>query len=168
MIEYVVEKSGTLAVSKIVFPLVVVITQDCDLQQDHLFHWSRTPKTTQDKWLLSALVAPLYNVEQVYQGVHLSDLGMKMEPINSKKSPGQYLRNNERPRFHFVSFPKFLPIANSVIDFKHYFSVNIKYLRKLRRTNFVCQLSPLYREDVLQRFSAYLSRIGLPTDNVTA
>ena len=33
-IEYVVEKRGVLEVSKIVFPLVVVLTQDCDLEQD--------------------------------------------------------------------------------------------------------------------------------------
>ena len=30
-IEYVVEKKGIIEVSKIVFPLIIVLTQDCDL-----------------------------------------------------------------------------------------------------------------------------------------
>lgn len=162
MIEYAVEKSGKLEISKIVFPLVVVLTQDCDLSQDHRFRWSRPSGKTQDKWLISVLVAPIYNVEHVYEGEHLSELNMSMEKINRRKSPGTYLVNNERPRYHFLSFPSTQPIVDSVVDFKHYFSVNVKYLRKLRKENFVCRLGPLYRENVSQRFAAYLSRIGLP------
>lgn len=162
MIEYVAEKRGTLEVSKIVFPLVVVLTQDCDLEEEHRVRWGGSSKQSQDKWLISVLVAPLYNVEHVYQGQHLADLGMTMEPINAKRSPGQNLRNNERPRYHFLSFPPQQPIADSVVDFKHYFSVNGAYLRRLRTYNFVCCLAPLFREDLSQRFSAYLARIGLP------
>lgn len=162
MIEYVAEKDGKLEVSKIVFPLVVVLTQDCDLEQEHRVRWGADLKRSQDKWLISVLVAPLYNVEHVYQGQHLSDLGMKMQEINRKGSQGQNLRNNERPRYHFLSFPPQQPIADSVVDFKHYFSVNGSYLRRLRANNFVCRLAPLFREDLSQRFSAYLVRIALP------
>ena len=36
-------------------------------------------------------------------------------------------------------------------------------LDKMRRKNFVCRLSELFREDLSQRFSGYLARIGLPT-----
>jgi hypothetical protein len=56
MIEHVLEKDGVIEVSKVVFPLVVVLTQDCDLAQDFTFRRA----STQDKWLLSVLVAPLY------------------------------------------------------------------------------------------------------------
>lgn len=161
-VEYAAERSGVIEVSKVVFPLVVVLTQDCDLEQDNRFRFSRKKPATQDKWLLSVLVAPLYNVEHVYLGEHLSELQMKMEPIPAKKSPGNYLRNNERPRYHYLEFPKSVPIVASVVDFKHYFSVNIKQLKKLRATHFVCRLSSLYREDVSQRFASYLARIGLP------
>jgi hypothetical protein len=163
MVEYVVEKEGNLEVSKIIFPLVVVLTQDCDLEQEHRVRWRKNGKMTQDKWLISVLVAPLYNIEHVYQGDHLSCIGMTMESINDKRSPGQNLRNNERPRYHFLSFPPEQPIVDSVVDFKHYFSVNGNYLRNLRKTNFVCRLAPLYREDLSHRFASYLARIGLPT-----
>jgi hypothetical protein len=162
-IEYVSEKSGVLEVSKIVFPLVIVLTQDCDLEQDYRFRWSKRKKDdSHDKWLISVLVAPLYNAEHFYQGEHLSDLQMKMEPVNKKKSPGQNLRNNERPRYHYLDFPLDVPIVPSVIDFKHYFSANVNYLKRVKKTNFVCSVSDLFREDISQRFASYLARIGLP------
>ena len=34
-IEYAIEKNGNIEVSKINFPLIIVLTQDCDLNQDH-------------------------------------------------------------------------------------------------------------------------------------
>jgi hypothetical protein len=158
-IEYAVEKRGVIEVSKIVFPLVIVLTQDCDLEQDS----NNRGKETQSTKLLSVLVAPLYNAEHVFQGEHLGDIGIKTEPINKKKSPGEMLMKNERPRYHYIDFPQDIPLVASVADFKHYFSVHVSYLEKVRRTNFVCRLSDLFREDVSQRFAAYLGRIGLPT-----
>ena len=108
------------------------------------------------------LVAPLYNVEHIYEGEHLSDLGLTMEPINRKKTPGKMLRNNERPRYHFLDFSESVPVADSVVDFKHYFSVNIQYLDEMKRTRFACRISELFREDLSARFANYLARIGLP------
>jgi hypothetical protein len=162
-IEYVAEKDGVLEVSKIVFPFVVVLTQDCDLEQDARYQTGEGTPSTDDKKLFSALVVPLYNAEHVYQGQHLSDLDLTMEPINKVKTPGKTLRDNERPRYHYLSFPDNVPIVASIADFKHYFSVNLAYLQELRQKHFVCRLSELYREDLSQRFAAYLSRIGLPS-----
>ncbi|MDI9332174.1 MAG: hypothetical protein QM527_12885 [Alphaproteobacteria bacterium] len=161
-IEYAVIKGGTVELSKINFPLGIVLTQDCDLEQDHSFRSAEEQKSTQDKYLLSVLVAPLYNVEQVYRGEHLQDLGLTMASINKNKTAGQNLRNNETPRFHYLEFPDEVPVAPAVIDFKHYFSCNVEYLKNHKSLNFVCQLSDLYREDVSHRFSSFLSRIGLP------
>lgn len=161
-IEYVIEQSGIVEVSKIVFSLVVVLTQDCDLEQDYLYRWSNQEENTQDKWLLSVLVAPLYNIEHVYRGEHLSELDMRMQVLNPKKGPGPNLRNNQLPRYHYLEFPDNIPIVPSVIDFKHYFSVNVKYLHEIKKTNFICSVSSLFREDISQRFSSFLSRIGLP------
>ena len=165
-IEYVNEKSGIAEISKIVFPLVLVLTQDCDLEQDYKYRWSKDKGgSSHDKWLISVLVAPLYNAEHVYLGEHLSELDMRMESINKKKSPGQNLRNNERPRYHYIEFPPDIPIVPSVIDFKHYFSVNVNYLKKIKKSNYVCCVSDLFREDISQRFASYLARIGLPEFN---
>lgn len=161
-IEYAIEKSGNIEISKITFPLVLVLTQDCDLQQDDTFRSPEKLKSTQDKWLLSVLVAPLYNVEHLYTGDHLTELNMKMTTINRTATQGRNLVQNETLRYHYLDFPKEIPIPPSVIDFKHYFAVNVLYLKKLKRKNFVCQVSDSYREDISQRFAAFLSRIGLP------
>ncbi len=161
-IEYVVEKKGDLEVSKIVFPLVVILTQDCDLEQDYKVRWSRDKPNSQDKMLLSVLVAPLYNAEHVYQGEHLGDLGMQMQTIVKNRTHGRFLRQNEIPRYHYLEFPPNINIVPSVIDFKHYFSVNSKYIKKIKSKQFVCSIPPLHREEISQRFAYFLSRIGLP------
>lgn len=162
-VEYVKEKRGIIEVSKIAFPLVVVLTQDCDLQWDAEQRSGKMGiQSNQDKTLVSVLVAPLYNAEHVYQGQHLSELGWTMSTINKNRTPGDMLRKNERPRYHYLDFPPSVPVVASIVDFKHYFSVNVSYLETLRRRQFVCRLSELYREDLSQRFAAYLARIGLP------
>jgi len=162
-IEYVAEKEGVVEVSKIVFPLVVVLTQDCDLEQDARHRGRRAPRpSNQDKKLFSVLVVPLYNAEHVFRGEHLDELGLTMTPITKNRTPGEWLMKNERPRYHYLDFPDNIPIVPSIADFKHYFSVSITYLDKMRSKNFVCRLSELFREDLSQRFAVYLARIGLP------
>ena len=85
-IEYILETKGTVEISKILFPLVIVLTQDCDLAQDFKFRYGKPKQKNQDKYLLSVLVAPLYNIEHVYQGDHLSEINITMDKI-SKKGP---------------------------------------------------------------------------------
>ncbi len=160
-IESVSERAGIIEVNKIVFPLVVVLTQECDLEQDAR-NRADAQRASDDKVLFAVLVSPLYNAEQVFLGEHLSELGMTMSPINKKRSPGEMLMKNERPRYHYLDFPREVPIVASIVDFKHYFSVSVAYLEKIRPRSFVCRLSELFREDLSQRFAAYLARIGLP------
>jgi len=119
-------------------------------------------KQNQDKWLVSVLVAPLYNAQHVYRGEHLSELDLTMRPISSNKTPGEFLRNNQIPRYHYLEFASEVPLVASVIDFKHYFSLNAERLRERKQSSFVCMVSPLFREEISHRFAAYLSRIGLP------
>jgi hypothetical protein len=159
-VEYVTERSGMIEVARVVFPLAIVLTQDCDLEQDHLYRTKN--HSTQDKWLISVLMAPLYNVEHVYQGEHLTELGIRMERVPKSGSTGNFLRNNERPRYHYLEFEEDVPIVPSVIDFKHYFSATVMYLVGLKPTAYVCSVDPLFREDIAQRFAAYLARVGLP------
>ena len=167
-IENISEKSGIIEISKIIFPHVIVLTQDCDLQWDFYQRWStKNISNSQDKWLLSVLVAPLYNVEHVYEGVHLSELNMTMQKITKMKKgkpTTQYknLINNEIPRYHHLKFQPYIPIVDSVIDFKHYFTVNTEYLKSIKKDNFICRVSELFREDISIRFAHFLSRIGLP------
>ena len=163
-IEHADEIQGIVDVSKIVFPLIIVLSQDCDLSEDDIFRYNEPKPQTQDKYLLSVLVAPLYNVEHFYMGEHLSELGLVMQPFEKRpdKNDNKHLRQNKNPRYHYLEFSDGIPIVPSVIDFKHYFSVDVLYLKGLNPGNLVCKVSALYREDISQRFSSFLSRIGLP------
>lgn len=170
-------------VSIIEFPLVVILSQDCDLNEDFLFRYDIPKKyPDNDKLMFSFLAAPLYTAQQVLIGDHLSFLRspnappelldeeakMKMQDLrkNSKskepKSIYNNMINNEIPRYHFIRFPEKLGISESFIDFKHYFTLNINYLIEQKRDNFICRIDMPYRELISQRFSNYLSRIGLP------
>lgn len=161
-IEYADVNDGVIKISKIRFPLVIVLTQDCDLTWD--FDSRKRITGTQDKYLFSAIVAPLYNYEHFILGDHLSELGQKMQTISAKltKTDNKNLRNNENPRYHFLEFDDNIPIVNSVIDFKHYFTVNITKLQEHKDKHYICTVSELFRERISQRFANYLSRIGLP------
>ncbi|MES2863544.1 MAG: hypothetical protein V4666_05460 [Bacteroidota bacterium] len=162
-VEYAIEKQGQIEISKIIFPYVYVLTQDCDLEQDYN-NKSNTSSVNQDKHLISVIVAPLYNIEHVYDGLHLEDIGLKMQSISRKhdKSDNKILRQNSNPRYHFLQFPDDITITDSVIDFKHYFTVNHNLLFENKKSNFVCKVSELYRENISHRFASFLSRIGLP------
>lgn len=148
----------------ILFPLVVVLTQDCDLEQQYSsrFGAQAQQRKNEDKWLISVLVAPLYNLQHVYLGEHLSKLELNMTPVPERGSAGDFLRTNRRPRYHYLEFAQGVPIVASVVDFKHYFSVSAEYLREAKRERFVCSVSQLFREEISRRFSSFLSRIGLP------
>lgn len=161
-VEYVDVVNGVIKISKIKFPLVVVLTQDCDLTWD--FDSRKRATGTQDKYLFSVIVAPLYNYEHFIAGEHLSELGQKMQTISPKltKTDNRFLRNNENPRYHFLEFDENVPVVNSVIDFKHYFTVNVTRLQEHKAEHYICTVSDLFRERISQRFANYLSRIGLP------
>jgi len=165
-IEQTIEKEGIIEISKIIFPLVIVLTQDCDLEQD-FFNRRDTESKNQDKHLFSAIVAPLYNAEDFLNGNHLSELNLKMQLIKKKKQGKdtthyRFLKINEIPRYHYLEFKPDIPIVNSVIDFKHYFTIHIETLMKIKNEKFVCKVCELYREDISHRFANFLSRIGLP------
>ncbi len=160
-IESVTEATGIVEIARVLFPLVVVLTQDCDLAQHH-DSLEAQDASLQDKQLISVLVAPLYNAEHVHAGNHLTDLGMKMAPVPKSGNTGNFLVTNQRPRYHYIVFPSHINAVPSVVDFKHYFSVNVRYLEEIRPANFVCSVAPLYREEISHRFAAYLARIGLP------
>ncbi|MBC8204247.1 hypothetical protein ISS30_05250 [bacterium] len=158
--EFKIKRNGLLDISKFKFPLIIVLTQDCDLEQDHISR--REDKKNQDKYLISVLVAPIYNYEHFLLGQHLSETGFTSGPFSSSKTKKKMLKDNQIPRYHYLEFPENIELVPGIIDFKHYFSVNIKYLEDNKKKHFVCKVSELFREDVSNRFANFLSRIGLP------
>jgi len=115
---------------------------------------------TQDKYLLSVLVAPLYNYAHLREGSHLRELQRTATRINSDYS--RYIKANRDARFHYLQFPDNIDIVESVVDFKHYFGVSVTNLVGHKKNHYICTIKELYREQVSVRFANYLSRIGLP------
>ena len=74
----------------------------------------------------------------------------------------RYLIENGIPRYHHLKFGDDDPVVDSVIDFKHYFTLNVEELMRIKDERFVCKVSQLYRESISQRLAYFLSRIGLP------
>ena len=81
---------------------------------------------------------------------------------STKKIDLRIILSNQSARFHFLEFPSDFSLVDSIIDFKHYFSVPTPYIREMKKANYVCTVSELYREDISHRFASFLSRIGLP------
>ncbi|MDD4051781.1 MAG: hypothetical protein PHR28_07785 [candidate division Zixibacteria bacterium] len=153
-------EDNILNVRKIIFPLVIVLTQDCDLES-YTGRIVDVPPSAKAGLLLSVLVAPVYNADHLRSGVHLSELKIAVDRIVSDE--WTKIRKNENKRYHYFIFPSDLHlIPEAVVDFKHYFSVPVNYLQAIREKGHICTLPPLYRESFSQRFAAFLSRIALP------
>jgi len=168
-IEMISQKDEELSINKIIFPYVVVLSQDCDLKQTSPYFEGEAHSGDDDKKLFSVIVAPIYNEGLFLLGEHLADetIGyqmQKIEKLRKGKETTNYrnLINNETPRYHYLNFKEEVGLPNSIIDFKHFFTVDIKYLYSIKSTNFVIKIKVLYRESITQRFSNFLSKIGLP------
>ena len=160
-LQYIEDLEGDMVIHRIEYPRVVVLSQACDLQQD----WNSRNRSNDDKELFSILVSPLYNWEHFLDGEHLDHLGMSMVDYRSGSSTAKrIIMHNKNPRYHYLDkFPTHSGLPALIVDFKHFFSVDIGVARGARPSHFICRLNKLYREHLSQRFSAFLSRIGLPS-----
>lgn len=162
--ERYIENEGRFELSVLEVPYSIVLTQECDLE-NYTREGAENKKakkpgdTFRDKYLVSLLCAPLYNAEHLFQGTQLSEISIESESKNSNQR--NYIKQNRDPRYHYIEFCPEAKLVPMVVDFKHYFSVSISILEQdlSQRT---CSLMPLYRELISQRFSNFLSRIGLP------
>ncbi len=163
------QTEGNIEVSLIEFPLVVVLTQECDATQ-HYNNRSNVLKngeTFNHQYLLSVIVAPVYLLEDIRNGNHLENLGLKYKNINS--GDVNKIKQNRDPRYHYmkiqISSDKYIEY---VVDFKHYFTVNVEQIinHKSLKANFEFRLEELFKEALSQRFANYLSRIGLPETEI--
>lgn len=158
------ELKGEFELTIYEFPYVLVLTQDCDLEQNKSARNKEpAPKqqalTVNDKHLISVIVVPLYNSEHLFSGTHLEELEINTLPQNSAQK--NLIKTNQNPRYHYIEFNEDIILPNSVIDFKHYYSVSLDWLES-NSNNRICGINPIFRELISQRFSNYLSRIGLP------
>jgi len=164
--ERYIEKDRQFELNILEIPFSIVLTQDCDLEQNRserlrnaALSKQEQDKIKNDKYLISLLCAPLYNYEHLCAGTHLENLKIKMEFYNSAEK--KKITQNNNIRYHYIEFSKDILLPPLVIDFKHYFTVSLGNLEE-QLTNRIYSIDPLFRESISNRFAHYLSRIGLP------
>lgn len=56
-------------------------------------------------------------------------------------------------------------VDQAVIDFKHLFSVPMKYLHN-HRLQRICTIEDIYIDQIVNKMAAYLARVGLPDPKI--
>lgn len=157
------------------FAYSVLLSQDCDLEQD----WNATlelmkltgshieeRRKLEDKILRHLIFAPCYVLEAFREGTHIE--GRHMQTWTAKQVKRQ-IKENKHIRYHFLPSELGLQEQNLVVDFKHYFSIQRDQFYELAKMRdefaYVCSVALLYREALSKRFGDYLSRIGFPNED---
>ena len=140
-------------------PYIVILSQDCDLLQCRCNECSSDRENNQ--YLPNVIVFPAFVDENLREGNHLFDIyGIKQRKINSDQF--REIKANNNPRYHYLKRNTEFELANLIIDFKLYYTVPYHDLKQKYEGSYVATLNELFREHLSQRFSNYLSRIGLP------
>ena len=154
----------------------IVMSQECDLDHDDRARKEikLLPRITDraaevelvkahrkcfNKFLPTVLLCPAYLAEDFFAGTHITEWDMQEFDRGGKN---KITKNDEYARFHYLPSDASAGTPALVIDFKHFFTIPREIVYKKRIQIYVTSLSELFREDISQRFSNFLSRIGLP------
>lgn len=153
-------------------PYLIVLTQDCDLNQDfnsrtdiqkiNFDESEKEPSSFNNRMIPSILLCPAYPADKLREGNHLEILDIEMSRIKKKSSDWKRITQNETPRYHYLKKYEKIGLPDLVLDFKRYYTLSQEYLYSIRENTYHISLNELYREDLSTRFCNYLSRIGLP------
>ena len=162
ILENIEVERSIITVKKIKFPYVVCLNQECDLETD----FKNKTQMLCDNNLLHIAIAPAFIFEQFLNGTHWGQIFRNNKPQKRSDTTIKKIIDNEIPRFHYLKFPD-LDSPELVIDFKHFFTIN-KDVMCHQISKRLCSLDTLFREKVSQRFSFFISRIGLPEHTVSS
>jgi hypothetical protein len=145
------------------YPFVVIISQDCDLEQDYTNDQEIRGGGTcsRNQFLPNILVLPAFLALDVKEGQHLQKhFKIAQERINSER--WKPVKQNKNERYHYL--PAFLDyqVPELIIDFKAYYAIPREVLVRNHKKFYLATVNELFRESLSQRFSFYLSRVALP------
>jgi len=155
VIENIELNGSRLLKDEIVFPYVVCLNQECDLVNDF-----DTKERGKDSSLLHLAIAPAFIFEHFLSGSHWGKIFINGSTGKRSDTKIKAIIDNEIPRYHYLNFAE-ADMPELIIDFKHFFSVNRNMLYQQIGKR-LCSVDDLFREKINQRFSFYISRIGLP------
>lgn len=156
IIEDITVVKSIVSVKKISFPYAVCLNQECDLERD----FNDNKENLSDKSLLHLAIAPAFIFEQFLNGSHWGKIFSNNKPQKRTDTYINKIADNEIPRYHYLNFPD-IHLPELIIDFKHFFTINRESIYSQIK-NRLCSIDDLFREKINQRFSYYISRIGLP------
>lgn len=151
----------------IIHPFAIVMTQDCDCEQDFK---PRKDGITSNATIPSILFCEVVAAEQLRN----RDKGNKTIDINS--SVWKQVRINKNERYHFLEA---IPDTNDssseglpelALDFKRYFTIptdEVYYRLEIGETIRRSRLISPYLEHLTSRFYYFQSRIALPEDHTS-
>lgn len=162
-------KSG----NDVTFDFCIVLTQDCDLEQDvnatnkmseslkpDYVAKQGQPAPNHDKYLNNILLCPAFTAEDVRSGIHLASLGWTMQSIASSTMWNDITRNNNA-RYHYLQANARYSLPALVLDFKRVYALPKDYMNSILG-NKAAQLEERFSQSVNNRYSAYISRVALP------
>ena len=165
---FVLETIGTPqeVVEVVTVDYAVVLTQDCDLEQDYRVRFT-TPTPESDKLIPCVFLVEAYVAQ---------DICARIADSSRKKWDRLNIEANKNERFHFLQkvdtdadrLNQGLP--ELVLDFKRYFTLPTDELYRridVGQTRRRTLLASPYLEHLSGRFAYYLSRVGLPTDHLS-
>ncbi|GEM_PF-358406 len=148
---------------EITFPYAIVVTQDCDLEQDYIPR--SQGKLNNNRIVKNVLLCEAMDVREF--------LTKNQELRESDSARKLFLRNKDE-RYHYLqnadadddAIGEGLP--GFCVSFKTYFTVPTDYLyhlAKMTQTMRRCVLKSPYLEHFSSRFHYYHSRVALPQDH---
>lgn len=153
-----------LEVEFIRHPYALIISQDCDLDQDFAARFPTVGEPELDKFLPNVLFCEASTAEAIYG----------LTRPKGRDIWKRILQNNDQ-RYHFLQRVQSsedalaLGLPELCIDFKRHFSIPTDevYARLRLGTKRRSQLLSPYLEHFASRFSHFLSRVALPADHVS-
>lgn len=161
-ISQIQQSENEKVVEELIFPYLVVLTQDCDLEQYYKKDASAAnAETAFNQFLPRILVTPAFPSEILREGNHLMELfNVKQDRITTQR--WKIITQNKDERYHFLHGFQPLQVPDLLIDFKAYFTLTPDDLAHSYNAWYLATVNELFREHLSQRFCNYLNRIGLP------
>lgn len=159
----------------------VVLTQECDLEQDFKVRRHEAGESTHDKSLIEILLAVARPANRRTKGTSLSSVLLAaavdaMKARHTELAPKKpwfnrdawnLVAQNKNERYHILE-PDPARHPGLLVDFKQVFSVSTEYLYSVLEVtpkSFVSSMSVPYREHLSTRYAHFASRIALPRDH---
>lgn len=141
-------------VEQIIHPYTIVVSQNCDIEQDYK---ARSGEVREDKLLTHLLFCALFTQGEV------------KSRSNLKSDQWKRVRQNQDERYHYLSEAPVHDTENSlpelIADFKTTFSLPVEFVYWLVSTGQATRkgglLSP-YLEDFMHRLYSFLGRVATP------